>query len=150
MRGRSDNFVAGTIFLAIAALFGLTALKTLDVGSVETMGPGFFPIMMSLLLTGLAIAIMISGSNASERRPIPWRAAIFITLAPIAFGLSVRSIGLVPALLAAVTMDVFASRRIGWAQRSLIILGMTAFCVAVFSYGIGITAELFIWPPQRF
>ena len=74
MRGRSDNFVAGTIFLAIAALFGFTALKTLDVGTVETMGPGFFPIMISLALAGLGDRDHDLGAQMHlERRPIPWR-----------------------------------------------------------------------------
>lgn len=152
MQQRSNNFIAGSLFLAIAALFGSTAIYTLDVGTPGEMGPGFFPILISLLLAGLGVAIMIarSGDDEPERKPIAWRGVLLVTLAPIVFAFSVRTIGLVPALLLSVTIAVAASRKIGWMQGVLIVLGMTIFCVAVFSYGIGLTDRLFIWPPQPF
>lgn len=152
MLHRSDNLIAGLMFLAIAALFGFTALKTLDIGTVGEMGPGFFPIMISVVLAILGLLVMFSRSETDneERRPIPWRAVLLVTLAPIAFAYTVRSLGLVPALIVSVAIGVAASHRIGWKQGALIVVGMTAFCVAVFSYGIGLTAQLFVWPPQPY
>jgi hypothetical protein len=55
----------------------------------------------------------------------------------------VRTAGLVPALLISVTLGVAASRKMSFMRGALIVLGMTVFCVAVFSYGIGLTVELF-------
>lgn len=153
MSPSSDDLRSGLIFIAIAIFFALTAIKTLNVGTAGTMGPGYFPILVSTLLAGIGVAIIVTSKrddSAPQRRPVSWRGIFFVIAAPIVFGLLVRTLGLVPALLAAVTCSVLASRKIALMQGILIVLGITAFCVAVFSYGVGLTAELFIWPPQSF
>jgi hypothetical protein len=153
MRPSSEDLRSGLIFIAIAAFFAITATRTLEIGTPGLMGPGFFPLMVSALLAAMGVAIIATSAGpdpGQKRRPVSWRAILFIIAAPIAFALSVRTIGLVPALLSSVTLGVLASRKITFGQGVLIVLGITAFCVIVFSYGIGLTAQLFIWPPQSF
>ena len=146
MHWRTDDLFSGLMFLGVSALFGFTALSTLETGTPGLMGPGFFPIMVSLALAGLAVAIIVgarSGAPSAPRKPIAWRAVVCVIGAPVAFGLSVRTLGLVPALLIAVTLGVLASRKMTAARGALIVGGMTVFCVAIFSFGIGLSVELF-------
>jgi hypothetical protein len=146
MHWRTDDLFAGLMFLGVSALFGFTALSTLEIGTPGVMGPGFFPIMVSLALAGLAVAIILGARGAEpgkSRRPIAWRAVVCVIGAPVAFGLSVRTLGLVPALLIAVTLGVLASRKMTLVRGALIAGGMTVFCVAIFSFGIGLSVELF-------
>jgi hypothetical protein len=146
MHWRTDDLFSGLMFLGVSALFGFTALSTLEIGTPGVMGPGFFPIMVSLALAGLAVAIIVgarSGAPCAPRKPIAWRAVVCVIGAPVAFGLSVRALGLVPALLIAVTIGVLASRKMTAARGALIVGGMTVFCVAIFSFGIGLSVELF-------
>ena len=145
MTWRHDDVFAGLMFLAIAALFGITAFFSLDIGTAGQMGPGYFPVFMSaiLALLGLVIIARARSGETVAHLPIPWRGLFFVLSAPVAFGLTVRTLGLVPALLITVTLAVLASRKISWAKGLSIVVGMTAFCVAVFSYGIGLTVELF-------
>lgn len=145
MTWRHDDVIAGLMFLAIAALFGITAFFSLEIGTAGQMGPGYFPVFMSaiLALLGLVIIARARGGEAVAHLPIPWRGLFFVLSAPVAFGLTVRTLGLVPALLFTVTLAVLASRRISWAKGLSIVVAMTIFCVAVFSYGIGLTVELF-------
>lgn len=145
MSWRHDDVFAGLLFLAIAALFGITAFLSLEIGTAGSMGPGYFPVFMSAILAvlGLAILARAKGGEAVAHLPIPWRGLFFVLSAPIAFGLTVRTLGLVPALLVTVTLAVLASRKISWRKGFSIVVGMTIFCVAVFSYGIGLTVELF-------
>lgn len=146
MHWRSEDIFSGLIFLAVSALFATTALRTLEIGTPGLMGPGFFPLLISACLAILAVAI-IGGARSAEpsehRKPISWRAVFFIISAPIAFALTVRNIGLVPALVISVALAVLASRKMTFMRGALIVVGMTIFCVAVFSYGIGLTVELF-------
>jgi hypothetical protein len=110
------------------------------------MGPGFFPVMIAVALAALAIVIIV-GARTSEsepkRKPIRWRAVFFIIAAPLAFALTVRNLGLVPALMISLALAVLASRKMKPLKGAAIVVGMTVFCVAVFSYGIGLTVELF-------
>jgi hypothetical protein len=142
---RTEDLYAGLIFLGIAVFFAATALRTLDVGTPGTMGPGFFPLMIAALL-GLLGALIILGARGGKasapRPPIPWRAVACIIGAPVLFGLTVRSLGLVPALLISLTLGVLATREMTLGRGLAIVLGITAFCVAVFSFGLGISVEL--------
>jgi hypothetical protein len=67
---------------------------------------------------------------------------IFIIAAPVAFGTTLRSLGLVPALVIAMTLAVAATRTIGLARGAAIVAGMTVFCVGVFYYGLRVPVEL--------
>src|SRR6478736_5477597 len=151
MRRLSDDTVSGLLFIALAVFFAATAYRTLEIGSFSLMGPGLFPILVSALLAIIGIAVIFTGRRIDEQPkhfPVPGRALFFIIGAPVVFALTVRSLGLVPALFLSIAMAVLASRKIGFVKGALIVIGMTAFCVAVFSYGIGLTAQLFVWPPQ--
>lgn len=146
MHWRTDDIFAGLIFLAVSALFATTALRTLEIGTPGLMGPGFFPLLVAGCLAIVGVFV-IAGARSSEpeapRKPISWRAVFFVILAPIAFALTVRTMGLVPALVISITMAVAASRQMTLLRGALIVVGMTIFCVLVFSYGIGLTVELF-------
>lgn len=146
MHWRSEDIFAGLIFLAISALFAITAVNTLEIGTPGLMGPGFFPLMVALMLGGLAIVI-IAGARSAEpepkRKPISWRAVFFVISSALAFALTVRNVGLMPALAISIALSVSASRKMTLLRGSLIVVGMTIFCIAIFSYGIGLTVELF-------
>jgi hypothetical protein len=147
----SDDTLSGLMFIALAVFFGVTASRTLVIGNFGLMGPGLFPILVSTLLAIIGVAVIFTGRRIGEQPkhwPIPWRAILFIIGAPVVFALTVRSVGLVVALILSISMAVLASRKIDFVKGALIVLGMTIFCVAVFSYGIGLTAQLFVWPPQ--
>ena len=52
------DFAAGLFYIAIG-LFGATTLGENEIGSLSRMGPGYFPLIISIgiILTGLAIAV---------------------------------------------------------------------------------------------
>ncbi|CAH1691137.1 Tripartite tricarboxylate transporter TctB family protein [Hyphomicrobiales bacterium] len=140
---RSD-LAAGLIFLGIGSVLAVYALATLEIGSAATMGPGFFPLALCVILIVLGAGILFSARNheAEPAAPINWRGVIFVLAAPIAFGMTLRSLGLVPSLAIAMTLAVAASRHIGFSRGAAIVTGMTAFCVAVFYYGLRVPVEL--------
>jgi hypothetical protein len=146
MHWRTDDIFSGLIFLAVSVLFGTTALRTLEIGTPGLMGPGFFPLMISIVLAAISVVI-IAGARSNQpdakRKPISWRAVIFIIGSAVVFGATVRNVGLVPALAVSVALAVLASRQATFVRGAMIVVGMTVFCVLVFSYGIGLTVELF-------
>ena len=60
MSRSNDDLRAGLVFIAIAVFFAVTAARTLQVGTVSMMGPGFFPLLVSV---ALAMLVMVFGSN---------------------------------------------------------------------------------------
>ena len=63
--------------------------------------------------------------------------------APVVFGLTIRPLGMVPALFLTTFVAAFASRRIRPAVAFALALGLTVFCVAVFHYGLNLPLRLY-------
>jgi uncharacterized membrane protein len=140
---KSQDAVAGVMFLCIAIYVGTTTLVQLDIGTPDQMGPGFFPLSLSVILTLLGVGVLLRAQpDEDEQPPVNWRAVILIGAAPIAFGLTVRSLGLVPALVVSVGLAVLASRKIGLLRGVAIVAGVTVFCVVVFKYGVRVPYPL--------
>jgi putative tricarboxylic transport membrane protein len=141
---KSQDAVSGFLFLAVAIYVGVSTLLGLNIGSLDQMGPGFFPLALSVILGVIGVLVLLSAKpDEGHQLPVNWRAVILIGAAPIAFGLTVRTLGLVPALLVSVGMATLSSDKIKPLSSVMIILGVTAFCVAVFKFGIGVPYDLF-------
>jgi hypothetical protein len=145
MTWNRDDLAAGLAFLAIGLFFACNTMLSLDIGTAASMGPGFFPLALCVILVLLGATILL---NARKRvgevvAPFNLRAVILITAAPVAFGLTLRSLGMVPSLAITIALAVAASRTIGSLRGVAIVAGVTAFCVVVFYYGLQIPIELF-------
>jgi hypothetical protein len=134
---------AGAIFIVIGAAFAL-GTRGLDMGTPLKMGPGFFPLMLAgiLMLLGLGIVATAFAGNGEPVGTIPWRGLAYLLPAPVAFGMTVQGLGLVGALALAVAISSFASRRATPLLGAVMTLGLTAFCIAVFTYGLGLPLAL--------
>ncbi len=140
---KTEDAKAGLLFLAISLFFGITTLVKLEVGTPEEMGAGFFPLSLCGILFVLGAAILWKAQpDMQEQRPINWRAVLLIACAPLAFGLTVRSLGLMPALLISVSLAVMASRKIGVVRAAAIVAGVTVFCIVVFKFGVRVPFAL--------
>jgi hypothetical protein len=128
------DILAGLVFMAVGLAFaGIST--TYDVGTTVRMGPGYFPLVLGGLLAvlgGLIIAKGVTGGEEGSVGSVPWRGVALIIGAVLLFGLTVRGLGLVPAIFATSLTSAFASRRSGVVGGLLIALGLTLLCVLVF------------------
>jgi hypothetical protein len=60
VRESRDNLLAGAIFLAFGGLFAYLA-STYEVGTLLAMGPGYFPMVLGLILAALGVVILATG-----------------------------------------------------------------------------------------
>ncbi len=90
MRERAVNqrdMAAGIVFMAFG-VFGLVLSRELEVGSIERMGPGYFPNLISILLLVVGIVVGVQ-SLWSRRSKIAWgtpRPLITVVGGVLAFG----------------------------------------------------------------
>jgi hypothetical protein len=100
------DLFAGLVFIAIGFGFAVIAF-TYDVGAPNQMGPGSFPLVLGVILVVLGGFIAARGLTDGEEGPIgavSWRAVGLIVGAVIVFGLTVRTLGLVPSTFLATLM----------------------------------------------
>lgn len=140
---RKDIFAAA-IFILIGAAFALHAAFNLRIGTASRMGTGYFPLLLGAILAGLGLIIgatSIRGGNGTPA-PIPWRAIIALTAAPVLFGLTARPLGLLPATVLCIAASTLASRKLRPLPAAAIVVGLTALSILVFSYGLRLPLEL--------
>jgi hypothetical protein len=138
------DFWCGLLLVAIAAIFAI-GLIGLPIGTAFRMGPGYFPMLLTILLALLGLAVLTNGVRI-EGPPvtaIPLRALLLTALPIVFFGLTLRGLGLVPSLTITVFATTFASRnwRVGSAVSTTLILVVA--CVAIFAFALGLPLSLF-------
>jgi putative tricarboxylic transport membrane protein len=89
MRHRDVYTAVG--FLALAIAFGIQASQ-FPFGSLRRVGPGFFPLVLALLLGGLSLALFLKTIRKEETTRIEWprrQSGLILTLVVVAiFGYS--------------------------------------------------------------
>lgn len=137
------DVLSGALFLGVAIAFAAGALNQ-DLGTPLEMGPGAFPLMLAIALGGVGIFVFLRGLRAPGT-PIgsfAIRGGILVIGAPIVFGLTVRGLGLVPSLAVTLLMACYSSTSMTFVRAVGLAFGLTAFCVLVFSYGLGLPFPL--------
>lgn len=145
MTANRKDLVCGLVFIVIGLLFAVGG-RDLDVGSATRMGPGYFPMVLCglLIAIGAVLAIKAIGKPWGEDfGEVPWRAMALIVPALIFFGYCVRGVGLVPAVFVVALSASFSSSKMTVPLALGLAAGLTAFCAAVFHYGLGIPLQLF-------
>jgi len=135
----------------------VTALASLDynVGTLDRMGPGYFPLMLGVTLSLLAVLIAVTPSSADEaeadarreplravfrRRIRPWAATVGGMVAFIVLG---NYGGLVPATFALIFLAALGDPKNSIKASLLLATGVVAFAILAFHYGLQLQFPLF-------
>jgi hypothetical protein len=148
MRHIGKDLTTGICFILIGGFFAVSTLYRLPIGSANSMGPGYFPLLLSgvLILIGLSVVILrvVSSEKDQSFGLVSWRSLILISICPILFALTVNYLGLAPALVLSCFSASMASRRIKLVYAIALTIGLTIFCLAVFIYGLGLPIPIFV------
>jgi len=136
----------GAMFMAFAA-WGFAASAGLDGGTAVSMGPGYFPRLVSTLLLLLGLSISIAGlwpAKAAGLGTWTLRPILLVSLASLAFAVLLQRAGIVLSIVAVVAIGALAGSRIEpWPLVGLTVL-LVASSIALFVVALGI--PLPIWP----
>jgi hypothetical protein len=138
------DFWCGLLLVAVSAIFAF-GLIGLPVGTAFRMGPGYFPMVLMVLLAVLGLAIFINGLRV-EGPPlghIPWRSLFLVALPIVFFGLTLRGLGLVLSLSITVLATTFAVRDWNPAVALSTTLALVIASVAIFIFGLRLPISLF-------
>ncbi|MGE5336601.1 MAG: tripartite tricarboxylate transporter TctB family protein [Gemmatimonadota bacterium] len=141
---------------ALMVLLGVGAMvegARYSIGSLNRMGPGFFPVALGALLTLIGIAIGMAAwlerapAAAADREPLPpeWRGWACIVGSVIAFIVLGHYAGLVPATAAIVFISALGDRENTVRSALLLTALMLAICIVVFWWALQMTFPLFHW-----
>ncbi len=143
-----QNFWAGVMFLVFGLGFVVLA-REYDMGTAQRMGPAYFPSILGGLLAALGLIVSIT-SLGSEKQPegkvekFHFDALAWVLGSVVAFGLLLRPMGLVVALVALVVISGFGSHDRNLKHLAFLTVGLVALVLVVFIYGLGLTIP--VWP----
>ncbi|WP_425105063.1 tripartite tricarboxylate transporter TctB family protein [Ancylobacter sp.] len=143
-RSRNDLYV-GAIFIILALFFGSEA-RHYDLGAGGQVGPGLFPVVLSVLLFALGVAIGLqhwSSHSEHHARAVPWRAIVLVCLSLFLFGYASDDLGLVPVVFLCTALTALSSTQNSLAAALAIAAVMSLLCFAVFKLGLGINLPSF-------
>src|SRR3954470_2128885 len=134
---------SGLMLIAIGAAAILIA-RNYPFGTALRMGPGFFPIVLGGVLIVFGLTILAIGLRQGESMAGSWslRALIILPLSLVLFGLLMEYAGFIPALLVLTFGSTIATTESRPLEAMLLAIGLTAFCVALFIYGLGLPYPL--------
>jgi hypothetical protein len=140
------DFWSGILFIAFGCA-GLWLGRNYAVGSLSRMGPGFFPLAMSIALVATG-AVLLARSLIVAGEPIERSAVwpqLLVLAAIIAFGLLIERVGLAVAVIAVGVVSGVAAQGLRWFELAALAVAMSAFSVVLFVYLLGQPVP--VWAP---
>lgn len=139
---------------ALMVLLGLIAAHDgtrYPLGTLRHMGPGYFPIVLGILL--IILGIMIAGNAAGAPRTEDdtikiepqWRGWTCIVAGPTLFVLVGRYAGMLPATFACVFISALGDRATTLKGATILAAVVTAFGVVLFHYLLKIPMPVLSW-----
>jgi hypothetical protein len=145
-RVRSQReFAAGLIFFTIGAIW-LASSLSYRVGTATAMGPGYFPLVVSIILAGLGIGSVIRSLKFAEPdviEPWPLLAIVLVLGSVVAFGLLLESAGLVTAAAVLFLLSCWSRLRARPFETLLLTAALIALVSGIFVFGLGMPVDLY-------
>jgi hypothetical protein len=146
------DYLGGTLMLLIGA-GALAEGATYDIGTLNNMGPGFFPVALGVLMALVGLGIVVStrlarrstASTGSPARRAEWGAWACILGGIAAFVGIGEYGGLAPATFALVFISALGDRTNTLKRAALLALAMVVISAVVFHWALKLQFPLFSW-----
>lgn len=141
------EIVAGLAVIAIG-IFGLVTALSYEFGTVQRMGPGFLPVVHSLILIVCGLGIMVVEGTGPDTLPIErpaLRSLIAVIAAICVFAFLVDRFGLIPASVATVLISATAESKYNIPVLLVFSVSIAIAVTGIFVWGLGLPVEPIKW-----
>ena len=150
------DFFSGVMFMGLGAAFAWGA-TTYNVGTGARMGPGYFPLMLGVLLAliGAAItftALVVETEGGGKIGKIAWKPLFYVISANVMFGIllagipafKIPAMGLIVAIYALVFIASMAEA--GWKFKTTLILATVLAVGSYIAFVAALKLQFPVWP----
>lgn len=141
-----QNFAAGCFLIFLAAL-ALWQGRDLNTGTLAQFGSGMLPRGLAVICAGLGLLILVDSLRTAGAGLERWsiRGGIFVLGAAVAFGLTVRPLGLAVAGPVAICLSALASNESKFTETIIFGLLLTGFCLGLFRFALHLPIPVAPW-----
>ena len=152
----SKDFYAGLLFTLVGSAFGWGALD-FQVGSSGRMGPGYFPLLLGVMLALLGAVMMLRAAWLQPERgdaigPWAWKPMVAIIAANLLFGvalgglpgLKLPALGLMLGIYGLTFVACLAGERFRFREAALLATALAA--LSYLAFVLLLQLQLPVWP----
>ncbi len=145
MKLKHHDVVNGAFFIVVGLVFFGYSIFLLDVGSATSMGSGFFPASVGLVLIAIGGLVAFQGmiQPATLAATIPWHGLLFLTLALLLFAVTVEGAGFAPSLAMLVFVSVWANPNATLKLALSVTACLTVLTLLIFKWALDLPIQLF-------
>ena len=141
------DLIGGGLLLLLGLFVGIHALTSYDVGTLRHMGPGMFPAWLGFLLASIGAVILVLGLfRPGERIEPDYRQFFAVILGVIVFGVTVKTFGMIPAVVLLTLAAVLADDKLGVVAAAALAVTLSVLALLIFRVGLGVPLQSFMWP----
>ncbi|RZL54767.1 MAG: tripartite tricarboxylate transporter TctB family protein [Variovorax sp.] len=150
------DFFSGVMFTVVGVAFAWGA-STYNVGSGARMGPGYFPLLLGIVMAAIGLGIMFSGLTVeTEDGEIigkwAWKQVIYILGANLAFGvllgglpsIGIPAMGLIIAIYALVIIASLAGSEFDF--KKVLVLATVLAIGSYIAFIWALKLQIQVWP----
>ena len=140
------DFFSGLMFVVVGVVFAIGATNY-SMGNSARPGAGYFPLMLSVILSILGAIVMfkaltIETEGGDPIGHIAWKPLIVVVASIAVFGLALPRLGMFITIPLLIIMVSFAGEEFSWKGVLLSCIVLTAGSWVIFIWGLSLTIPL--------
>jgi hypothetical protein len=138
------DLIGGLVMMAIG-IFAVVYAQRYDMGQLQRMGPGYFPIMLGGLLAILGFFIALPALfRQGTRVHIEWKSLLWVLASILLFAGLLETLGLIFTTMISVVASTMAST-LPWLSRIILAVSVSIITYLIFSFGLGMFLPTWPW-----
>lgn len=155
IKSQKDLF-SGLMFMGIGVAFSVGAMSY-NVGDAARMGPGYFPLMLGILMTAIGAvitfkALVVETEGGGKVGKWAWKPLFFIIFANVVFGILLAGLpsiklpayGMIAAIYALTFIASMAET--GWKFKNTLILATVLAVGSYLAFVVALKLQFPVWP----
>ncbi|MFW8565322.1 tripartite tricarboxylate transporter TctB family protein [Orrella sp. 11846] len=146
MTSKDYRDILGGLLMILIGAFAAIYGQKYQIGQLQRMGPGFFPVVLGIILAGLGVFIAIPAFfRTGTIIRIDWKSLIWCTIGVVAFGLLLDSTGLIISSIAMIIFSSIPGVDMTWKSRILLSIAVAFITWLIFIFGLGMVIPVWPW-----
>lgn len=117
-----------------------------DFGTLQRMGPGYFPVMLGIILAILGVFIAVPALfRPGTKIVVHWKSLLWVTAGIIAFGALLNLLGLVLTSAVMIILTSMPGVDMNWKTRIILAIVVAIITYLIFSFGLGMVIPVWPW-----
>jgi len=145
MKNKDFRDLFGGLLMMAIGIFAALYAQRYEMGQLQRMGPGYFPVVLGALLAVLGFFIALPAFfREGTSIKVQWKSLFWVSLSILLFALLLSTLGLIFTTMISVITSSMAST-FTWPKKVLLSAGVALVTYLIFSFGLGMLLPIWPW-----